>query len=633
MTTVEFGADNSDLSTLREKVRQLENEVECKDAEIDELRAELHCTSTSNHAPTMSSTPASTMHQTQSITSPKGHKRARTAEPVKDVPPPDMSLLSMPVSRSWKKTEWAAYHKADEAHFKECNSRKRKPPHYDAWGGRLYDYFDQGDAARKWTEPSELMLRICVPSKDISNSTSEGTLAEIATERLHRDDPKTFRSIIEAVCASNALHRDSYYWVIEQGAPKNVMNGDHRTDLLREEDTFCFSRLWCPSNSCFWESEDSYYRRLIATPKSSLPYVATQPPSFDLLKSPPPEGNASAAEWESWHEKNCCGAITFWIQKNAAVKYRCPPVVPLRLEGVTHSVTVDADADAALCVAVADFAAAGEGVTPMTPSELLIKDGDGEILDQQTTTARCLFDGARSTPRTLQVVHRDETQHEAALKDKHGQVPEGYAPFDGLGYLVKDTEAPWLISADHGVTAYNSVARSLSVYEGSDFGPYENGVRTYNPIIKWWEMCKLLKKEISTVARKPKCGWSHENSERAIDRFTGILLVTLLNDEWRCDALGKIMGWDPKCRKETILIMKRMDEAAVKLITAANAILSEEIAEPNGMLGLPRTLAQTKRLLMKLQKEYHGYSEPDSGPGYNHHKGYLSFSKAIPLLS
>ena len=66
-------------------------------------------------------------------------------------------------------------------------------------------------------------------------------------------------------------------------------------------------------------------------------------------------------------------------------------------------------------------------------------------------------------------------------------------------------------------------------------------------------------------------------------------------DVWRWDARGKIMSWDPECRKEYIDIMKRMDEAAVKLITAANAIMlkENEPSVPNGMIGLSRIAGHT----------------------------------------
>jgi hypothetical protein len=98
------------------------------------------------------------------------------------------------------------------------------------------------------------------------------------------------------------------------------------------------------------------------------------------------------------------------------------------------------------------------------------------------------------------------------------------------------------------------------VYAGSDYGARGvDGLPLYDPIVNWWEMCKLLKKDISNVSRKPKGhGWDCENIERALDKFTGIMLVTVMNDEWQRDARGKIMGWDPECRKETISIMKKM---------------------------------------------------------------------------
>ena len=141
-------------------------------------------------------------------------------------------------------------------------------------------------------------------------------------------------------------------------------------------------------------------------------------------------------------------------------------------------------------------------------------------------------------------------------------------------------------------------------------------------------MCSLLKKDISNVSRKPKGhGWDCENIERALDKFAGIMLVTVINDEWQRDARGKIMGWDPECCKETISIMKKMDDAAVKLISAAKEVTV--IVPNNGMLGLTRTLEQTKRLLTKLQQKYDGFSTA----GYDHHKGYLSFSKALRLFN
>jgi len=56
------------------------------------------------------------------------------------------------------------------------------------------------------------------------------------------------------------------------------------------------------------------------------------------------------------------------------------------------------------------------------------------------------------------------------------------------------------------VTAYNKAGESISIYEESDYGDKVSSAPTYNPTAKWWEMCALLKKDISSVALKPKDG-------------------------------------------------------------------------------------------------------------------------------
>ncbi len=554
------------------------------------------------------------------VPSDQSNKRAKTVTPHVGEPLPDMSMLSGPTCHSWRRSEWAAWHEVESAHFEKLNSRESRPPHYDAWDGRFGEYFEQRSAAEAWTEPPEFALRVCVPGDG-------GAVVEVAVELLRRGEPRTFRAVIEAACVSSALNRDAFYWTPEFPDTRRATD---RNDVLREEDAPCFSRLWKPSIAHFWENENTFCRRLIATPKPPPPPMPAEPPNFDLLSSPPPDGNAPAKEWASWRKANNFGTTHMWIQRHHAIRYRCPPVMPLRLQGVTHSVAVDAAADAPLSAAVAAFAASGDQASPMAASDFLIKDGKGDVLDQQTTTARCLFNGASESPLTLQVVHRDNAQAEAALAAKHGAVPDGYLPFRGLGYLVEDTEAPWIISVAHGVTAYNKAGESIGVYEGSDYGDRIGGAPTYDPIAKWWEMCALLKKDIASVARKPRGGWDLKLTEHALDRFTGIMLVTLINDEWRRDARGKILGWDPECRKESIRIMRQMDEAAAKLTHAARVVSSQENESPapNGMLGLSRTIAQTERLLSKLQREYAGYATPE----YSHHQGYLAFSKSLPLF-
>ena len=262
-----------------------------------------------------------------------------------------------------------------------------------------------------------------------------------------------------------------------------------------------------PSIAAFWENENTFCCCLIATPKPPPPSMPVEPPNFDLLKSPSSNGSAPAKEWASWYKVNSFGTTHTWIQCHHAIRYSCPLVVPLRLQGVTHSVTINAAADAPLYAAVTTFAASRDkAAAPMVASDFLIKDGEGKILDQKTSSARCLFNGARKLPLTLYVVHRDKAQAEAVLKAKHGAVPNGYFPRRGLGYLVNDTEAPWLISVAHGVTAYNKAGELISIYEESDYGDRVSGAPTYDLIAKWWEMCALLKQDISSVARKPKDG-------------------------------------------------------------------------------------------------------------------------------
>ena len=127
----------------------------------------------------------------------------------------------------------------------------------------------------------------------------------------------------------------------------------------------------------------------------------------------------------------------------------------------------------------------------MAPSELLVKNSEG-ILDQQTTTARYLFYGARSTPMTLQVVHRDKAQAKAALEAKHGKVPEVYAPCAvhrsrlplwktqrPLGSFWKPVGREQVWRLWRARSAYMRV-QSLDYH-----GEWVNGVPSYNLIAKW----------------------------------------------------------------------------------------------------------------------------------------------------
>ena len=152
-------------------------------------------------------------------------------------------------------------------------------------------------------------------------------------------------------------------------------------------------------------------------------------------------------------------------------------------------------------------------------------------------------------------------------------------------------------------------------------------------------MAKKLKAVLKSVVRAPKGGWTASTAERALDELTGFLLATVHHSDWRHDARGKIMCWDPACRKESIAIMKQMDEAAARLIgeaiqgarcgsSLAGASSSHDGSSSSVGLGLTRALDQTKRLLGKLQEEYAGWGTDGFG-----HKGYPAFKKALALLT
>ena len=319
------------------------------------------------------------------------------------------------------------------------------------------------------------------------------------------------------------------------------------------------------------------------------------------------------------------------------VRFRCPPSVPICLKGLTHSLTLEAAADAPLDNLHA-CAAAPTSAQPMSPGDLLVmnEDHSDTPLDAQCTSARELFTGPRSEPLELNIVYRDTARTQAEIASKLGPVPAGYQSFRGGGYLVGDNDTPWLVSDAHGVAAYNRVVEeALNLYDGFDYD-FTTG---YDPIESWWNMSKKLKVVLKSVVRAPKGGWTASSAERALDQLTGFLLATVVNSEWRHDARGKIMFWDPACRKESIAIMKQMDEAAVRLIgeaiqgarsgsslagASSSGASSSEASSSSVGLGLTRALDQTKRLLDKLQDEYAG-GAPTVG-----HKGYTAFKKALP---
>ena len=573
-------------------------------------------------------------------------KRARTTESTPDTSMPDTSMLCGPVSRSWGKTEWIAWGKADEAHFKakndvdEENYNPFNPAPADPWS--FDGYMNQRDAAIAWAAPSHVQLRVLVPQAGADEPVE-------VTVQLARDSQQPVRAILDGMCATASLRRDDFFWTFANGPSRDelvtAIKRGKMHDLCQATDRPVFPMVWnpcyCPES---WESEHTFCRTIIAIAKPPPPAAPpAEEPAWPELKSPPPDGAASEEEWDEWQNNHSSGGFEFWRQYWDAVRFRCPPSVPICLKGLTHSLTLEAAADAPLDNLLTAFcAAAPTSAQPMSPGDLLVmnEDHSDTPLDAQCTSARELFTGSRSEPLELNIVYRDTARTQAEIASKLGPVPAGYQSFRGGGYLVGDNDTPWLVSDAHGVAAYNRVVEeALNLYDGFDYD-FTTG---YDPIESWWNMTKKLKVVLKSVVRAPKGGWTASSAERALDQLTGFLLATVVNSEWRHDARGKIMSWDPACRKESIAIMKQMDEAAVRLIgeaiqgarsgsslagASSSDASSSDASSSSVGLGLTRALDQTKRLLDKLQDEYAGWGTDGHG-----HKGYTAFKKALALLN
>ena len=125
------------------------------------------------------------------------------------------------------------------------------------------------------------------------------------------------------------------------------------------------------------------------------------------------------------------------------------------------------------------------------------------------------------------------------------------------------------------------------------------------------------------------------------------------------------MFWDMDCRRQSIGLMRLMDDVARKVVgglqkavaaadadashhtqggdlftQAARAMPKRQISQvPESLLpavkrarkvtfGPEQALAQAKRLFTKLANEYKGYAEPAGG----HHEGYRAFEKVLAVM-
>ena len=119
-------------------------------------------------------------------------------------------------------------------------------------------------------------------------------------------------------------------------------------------------------------------------------------------------------------------------------------------------------------------------------------------------------------------------------------------------------------------------------------------------------------------------------SQGPYDGFTAALINLTYNDDWSRDARGKIVFANPDCRKESVAVLRKMDNCAVAVINAANEFTTTppNIPAQAGGFGLERGLGQLKRLMGKYKEEYSGFSQDD----YDY-RGHEPFSKALPLIN
>ena len=110
------------------------------------------------------------------------------------------------------------------------------------------------------------------------------------------------------------------------------------------------------------------------------------------------------------------------------------------------------------------------------------------------------------------------------------------------------------------------------LYEWTDYKP------GYDPEQSWFEMTGKIKSILGTIVCKPRGGWSAESAGKAMDGLTATLINLIYNDDWSNDARGRMMFTNPKCRKESVAVLRKMDNCAVAVINAANEFAATNTA-------------------------------------------------------
>ena len=563
-------------------------------------------------------------------------KKAKT-EP----PPPDMSVLHAPTSKGWGKSKWVQWEDGLDAHK---NAMSEADANFD-----VVSFFDARNEAVLWAAPEEITVKISIEeaavemaaaAAAVKESSSSGGQVYTKTQEivLSKQGTDTFRSILDKYCREENIERDNYHWSHKSGSI-----GLRDQCLLNQTDVECFSQFWHPHVPTLvsrFVDENTFLPEILGRRKKPPPSKPSVAPSFERLNSPPPDGNAGKEEWDKWHRSNSCGTPDFWREKNEAVEYMCPDDIDIVLKGLSHEHTVKVKADEPLSVALSSYCASTNGTEfAVDPSDVLLRSyGDlyPEYIDAQVTSARMRFNGY--SPLKIKIVYRDTNRTEAELESIRGPIPEGYERFLGSGYRLSDTEQPWLITKEHGIEMYNKIGKeALMVYEGTDYN------RGYDPVKSWFAMTGKIKTVLGDIVRKPHGGWSAESSAKALDGLTAALLNLIYNDDWSRDAQGKILLANPACRKESVSVLRKMDNCAVSAINAANEFTAasaptNEIPAPvqlgagMGSFGLELALVQLKRLMTKYKEEYGGFSENAYFYGRLEYYGHEPFSKALPLI-
>ena len=570
--------------------------------------------------------------------------------------PPDMSALHAPTSKGWGKSEWTQWENGLDAHIdalREADNFKK-----------CSEIIDARNEAVLWAAPEEITVKISIEEaasvepllKENNDEKAAATVVESSSSVFEATKPggkvctktqeivlskqgnDTFRSILDKYCREENIERDNYRWDHKGGSLESITNG-----LLNQADVECFSQFWHPHVPTLvsrFVDENTFLPEILGRRKKPPPAKESVAPSFERLNSPPPDGNAGEKEWDNWHRSNSCGCVDTWLDMKKAVQYRCPDDVDVVLKGLSHEHTVRVKSDEPLSVALSSYCTSTTGTKfAVDPSDVILRKCRGfpesDYVDAQETSARTLFNGY--LPLEMEVVYRDTNKTEAELESIRGPIPEGYQRCLGSGYRLSDTEQPWLITKEHGIEMYNKIGKeALTIYEGDLYKP------GYDPVTSWFAMTGKIKSILGAIVRKPQDGWSAESAAKALDGLTAALLNLIYNDDWSRDALGSAFV-NRDCRKESVSILRKMDNCAVSAINAANEFTTAptnetpapvQLGAGMGSFGLELAIEQLKRLMTKYKDEYGGFSENYYDfHGQFVHYGHEPFSKALPLIN